>query len=135
MGWSRRFSSGFCQNGYREWLCGGFAVRFQEDAFIGGDVGVYKLPMELEQGMTVVGLSLRLIPGISVELKSGPRFTAGRYCTLQLSVETHAPRCQRTPGIEQRMSFFANRIPDLGTPGHSGQARHPMTLTGHFGVW
>ena len=39
---SQRFSYGFRQNGYREWLCGGFAVRFQEAAFIGVDVGVYE---------------------------------------------------------------------------------------------
>ena len=95
--------------------------------------------MQLEQGKTVVGLSFRLISIDSgylfVDLKPGLRFTAGRYFILELSVETRAPRCQRTPGIERRMSFFANRIPDPGTPGHSGRARHPMTLTGHFGVW
>ena len=28
--------------GFREWLCCGFPVRFQEAAFIGVDVGVYK---------------------------------------------------------------------------------------------
>jgi hypothetical protein len=39
---SRRFSYGFHQNGCREWLCGGFAVRFQEDAYIGVNVGVYE---------------------------------------------------------------------------------------------
>ena len=39
---SQRFSYGFRQNGYREWLCGGFAVRFQEAAFIGVDVRVYE---------------------------------------------------------------------------------------------
>ena len=56
------------------------------------------------QGQTVVSLSLRLIPIDSgylfVELKPGPRFTAGRYFTLKLSVETRAPGCQRTPDTE-----------------------------------
>ena len=50
--------------------------------------------MQLEQGQIVVGLSLRLIPIDSgylfVELKLGPRFTAGRYFTLELSVDTRA---------------------------------------------
>jgi hypothetical protein len=35
------------QNGYREWLCGGFAVRFQEDAYIGVDVGVYEAGLKV----------------------------------------------------------------------------------------
>ena len=91
------------------------------------------------RGQTVVSLSLRLIPIDSgylfVELKPGPRFTAGRYSTLKLSVETRAPGCQRTPDTEHVCPNFANRIPDPGTPGHSGWARHPMTLTGHFKVW
>ncbi len=39
---SRRFSYGLGQNGYREWLCIGFSVRFQDAAFIGVDVGVYE---------------------------------------------------------------------------------------------
>jgi len=47
MAWSRRFSYGFRQNGYREWLCGGFAVRFQEDAHIGVDVGVYEAGLKV----------------------------------------------------------------------------------------
>ena len=52
----------------------------------------------------MVGLSLRSIPIDSrylfVELKPGPRFTAGRYFTLELSVETRVPGCQRTPDTE-----------------------------------
>ena len=32
----------FVKMDIREWLCCGFAVRFQEDAFIGVDVGVYE---------------------------------------------------------------------------------------------
>ena len=60
--------------------------------------------MQLEQGQTVVGLSLRFLPidfgYLFVELKAGPRFTAGRYFTIELSVETRAPSCQRTPDIQ-----------------------------------
>ena len=77
--------------------------------------------MQLEQGRTVVGLSLRLIPIDSeylfVELKPGPRFTAGRYFTLGLSVETRAPGCQRTPDTEHicpisQIEFRTREHPD-----------------------
>ena len=58
---------------------------------------------QLEQGRAVVGLFLRLIPIDSryafVELKPGPRFTAGRYFSIESGVETRAPGCQRTPDI------------------------------------
>ena len=76
---------------------------------------------QLEQGRAVVGLSLRLIPIDSryafVELKPGPRFTAGRYFTLEWSVETRAPGCQRTPDTEHvcpisQIEFRTREHPD-----------------------
>ena len=87
----------------------------------------------------MVGLSLRFLPidfgYLFVELKAGPRFTAGRYFTIELSVETRAPSCQPTPDIQHVCPNFPNRMPGPGTPEHSGRARHPLTLTAHFGVW
>ena len=77
--------------------------------------------MQLEQGQTVVGLSLRLIPIDSgylfVELKPGPRFTAGRYFALELSVETRAPGCQPTPDTQHvcpisQIEFRTREHPD-----------------------
>jgi len=79
------------------------------------------------QGQIVVGLSLRLIPIDSgylfVELKPGPRVTAGRYFTLELSVETRAPGCQRTPDTEHvcpisQIGFRTREHPDtVARPG------------------
>ena len=77
--------------------------------------------MQLEQGKTVVGLSFRLISIDSgylfVDLKSGLRFTAGRYFVLELSVETRTPGCQRPPDIEHvcpisQIEFRTREHPD-----------------------
>ena len=74
------------------------------------------------RGQTVVSLSLRLIPIDSgylfVELKPGPRFTAGRYFTLELSVDTRELGCQRTPDTEHvcpisQIEFRTRAHPDI----------------------